>query len=90
MKKGGPRSLSLLAVYDTIRIVDLLDTRITFCRLDHWLLIALNDLFRETVKMKMGNFLNFTSWSHCHSRPLFDRRSINLGFSMPPAIWAAK
>ena len=50
MKRGSPKISSLLAVYNAIVIVDLLNTRITLHRPDHWTLVTLNDLLRGIAR----------------------------------------
>ena len=83
MKEGALKSSSLLAVYNAIRIIDLLNARITFHRPNHWLLVAFNDLLREAVRKRMRDFLNLFSWKCRHGRTIFGRRLFNLEFNTP-------
>ena len=82
-ERGSPKSSSLLAVYNAIGVIDLLNTRIALCRPDRWLLFALNDLLREAVRKRSGDFLNLFDWKHRHGRTIFSKRLFNKEFSTP-------
>ena len=49
-ERGSPKSSSLLAVYNVVGVVDLLNTHVAFRRLDRWALVTLNNLLREIAR----------------------------------------
>ena len=59
-KKKQAESL-FLVVYNTIRIIYLLNTCIALRCPNYWFLVAVDDLIREAFKMRRGNFLSVIS-----------------------------
>ena len=51
-KREGFKGSSLLAVYNAIRVVDLLNTGIALRRSDRWLLLTLDDLLWKTIRKR--------------------------------------
>ena len=80
--KKSPKSSSFLAVYNAIRVIDLLNAPVALHRLDHWFLVALNDLLGEAFRKRRRDFLNLIGWRCRHDRTLFGKRLFDLELSM--------